>query len=78
MDLTDHGEKGYVQCERVKCGSCKNFVFEASFITSFATSRRFKIRTSLTCTSDNVIYVASCSACGKQGVGSTVGWKKRL
>ena len=31
-----------------------------------------------TCTSPNVIYVAICQNCGKQGVGSTVSWKARL
>ena len=31
-----------------------------------------------TCTTKNVIYLAYCTKCGKQGTGSTVSWKPRL
>ena len=32
----------------------------------------------LTCTSENVVYLASCGICDLQGVGSTVSFKSRL
>ena len=32
----------------------------------------------LTCTSDNIVYPASCVACGLQGVGSTINFKTRV
>ena len=51
---------------------------EASFITSHATGRSFQIRRKSTCSTKNVVYVANCQTCGKQGVGSTVNWKSRL
>ena len=51
---------------------------ETSYIKSHATGRRFKIRRESTCTTKNVVYVAVCTTCGKQGVGSTVSWKPRL
>ena len=76
-DLTSNLEVGYVKCER-SCDSCKNYVLQTTSITSHATGRRFKIRRQSTCTSNNVIYVAYCKSCGKQGVGSTVQWKSRL
>ena len=51
---------------------------EASSFRCFATGRRFLVRRDSTCSTQNVIYVAFCKICGKQGVGSTTGWKKRL
>ena len=71
-------EKGYVRCNKSSCDSCDNFVDEISSITCHATKRRFKIRKESSCATNNVIYVAYCKNCGKQGVGSTVCWKKRL
>ena len=76
-DIVDHIQLGYSKCSR-SCDSCKNFVIETPFITSFATGRRYNIRRQTSCTSESVIYVACCQKCGKQGVGSTVHWKKRL
>ena len=75
--LLDNTEKGYVKCTR-KCDSCNNFVDATSNITSFATGRKFKIRSDITCNTRNIIYVAYCVSCGKQGVGSSVSWKPRL
>ena len=76
-DLTSNQELGYIKCNK-NCDSCNNYVKETTSITSHATGRRFKIRRESTCTSKNVIYVAYCKSCGKQGVGSTVAWKSRL
>jgi len=76
-DLTDHQKHGYTKCGRT-CDSCNNFVSETKSITSFATGRKFDIRRDSTCSMKNLIYVAICQSCGKQGVGSTVAWKPRL
>jgi len=76
-DLTDKKEHGYLKCGR-RCDSCEHFVDEPFFITSHATDRRFKIYRDSSCSSKNVIYVAYCTKCGKQGVGSTIRWKPRL
>ena len=38
----------------------------------------FKINKPLTCTSENIVYLASCGICNLQGVGSTVCFKSRL
>ena len=40
-----------------------------------ATGRLFEINKPLTCTSENVVYLASCGICDLQGVGSTVSFK---
>ena len=61
-----------------KCDSCNNFVDETSFVISKATGRKYWIRRDSTCTTKNVIYLAYCTKCGKQGTGSTVFWKPRL
>lgn len=77
-DITNNLDYGYTKCKRKNCDSCKNFVIETNKITSFATGRTFKIRRNSSCDSKNVVYVAQCKKCGKQGVGSTVSWKPRL
>ena len=76
-DIAGMKEIGYVKCGR-RCDSCENFVIETTNIKSHATGRRFSIRRETTCKSENVVYVACCQTCGKQGVGSTVSWKPRL
>ena len=76
-DLVNCQELGYVKCKK-KCDSCNNFVDETSFVKSHATGRRYTIRRESSCTTSNIIYVAYCTKCGKQGVGSTVSWKQRL
>ena len=43
-----------------------------------ATGRLFEINKPLTCTSENIVYLASCGICDLQGVGSTVCFKSRL
>ena len=76
-DLLDKREYGYTRCNK-KCDSCDNFVSPTTKITCFATGRVWKIRRNSTCSSKNVVYLAVCKNCGKQGVGSTVSWKPRL
>ena len=76
-DLLDRTPHGYKACNKT-CDSCKNFVVETTTIKSNATGRIFHIRRDCNCESKNVIYVASCLTCGKQGVGSTTKWKPCL
>lgn len=76
-DLTNDEPCGYRKCNK-KCDSCQNYVIETDKIKSFATGRVYRIRRSSTCSTLNVIYVAICQKCGKQGVGSTTAWKPRL
>ena len=67
----------YVSCKQ-RCDSCANFVVAKSSFECFATKRIYKVRRSTSCVSKNVIYIAFCLNCLKQGVGSTVDWKPRL
>mgnify|MGYP001794966372 FL=1 len=76
-DLLDHTSHSYKACEK-SCDSCKNYVDEISTIRSSATGRIFHIKRDSSCNSKNIIYVAYCTLCGKQGVGSTTNWKPRL
>ena len=68
---------GYKKCEK-KCDSCDSFVAAVDSIISTASGRKYTIRANTTCASKNVIYVAFCTKCNMQGVGSTVSWKARL
>ena len=77
IDLQDNTKHGYASCKK-PCGSCNSFADEISLIRCFATGRTYKIIRGSTCSTNNVIYMAYCFTCQKQGVGSTVSWKPRL
>ena len=76
-DLIDTMAHACTKCSQ-KCDSCDNFVEETKFVNSDATGRKFRILQDSTCSTRNVICIAYCTNCGKQGVGSTVAWKSRL
>ena len=44
----------------------------------YTTETKFRISRDSTCNTKNVIYLASCKKCYKQGVGSCIEWKTRL
>ena len=54
-----------------RCDLCKNFLLQTSKFESSATGRQYPIRQKLTCSSKNVIYLATCNKCNLQYVGST-------
>ena len=58
--------------------SSKSFVGHVSSFECFATKNISKIKRYLACTTPNMIYLAYCTKCGKQGVRSTENWKPRL
>ena len=78
VNVATNEESGYVKCGKGSCDSCDNYVDQTSTIICHATKRKFTIRKESTCTTKNVVYIAYCTTCGKQGVGSTVKWKPRL
>ena len=61
----------YAPC-KIRCDSCTNFLVEKSSFEGFAPKRDYRVRQSTLCVSKNVIYIAFCLNCLKQGVGSTV------
>ena len=62
---------GCFKCDKNRCDLCKNFLLHASKFRSSATGRQYPIRQKLTCSSKNVIYLATCCKCDLQYVGST-------
>ena len=60
------------------CDSCKNFAAKTSQIKSFQLGKSFSLEKNMNCNTPNVVYVAYCKRCLKQGVGSTQNWKPRL
>ena len=68
-------DHNYTKCSYKNYDSSKNFVDETSYILCNATGRKYKIRRDTSYNSKNVIYVAYCIECMKQGVGSTTSWK---
>ena len=64
-------EGGCFKCEKNRCDLCKNFLLQASKFQSSVTGRHYAIRQKLSCSSKNVIYLATCCKCSLQYVGST-------
>ena len=69
---------GCSACTASRCDCCHNFLLVGSSFCSTATGRTYTIRMPLTCTSQNVVYLAHCLTCNLQGVGSTINFKSRL
>ena len=66
------------QCDRQVCDACHNFLLPAKRIKSVVTGKSYKIRQSLSCRTDYIIYCAICTICNKQCVGSSVKFRARL
>ena len=67
----------YVPCSK-RCDSFRNFVVPKTSFKCFPTKRIYKVRRSTSCISKNVIYIAFCLNCLKEGVRYIVDWKLRL
>ena len=61
---------GCVKCTR-RCDLCQNFMIESDSFKCLATGKRYKIKQTLNCTSNNVVYLITCEKCNLQYVGST-------
>ena len=60
-------------CGSVRCKTCKH-ISQGSTFTSNVTKKSYEVishSTSMTCTSENVVYLISCRKCGIQYVGET-------
>ena len=62
---------GCFKCDKNRCDLCKNFLLHACKFRSSATGRQYPIRQNLSCSSKNVIYLATCCKCDLQYVGSS-------
>ena len=69
---------GCFRCDRKVCDACQNFMLASNRIRSVATGKSYKIRHSLSCHTDYVIYCAICLLCNRQCVGSSVNFRARL
>ena len=61
---------GCVKCNK-RCDLCQHYFSQSEQFQSLATGRSYNIRQRLSCTSFNVVYLASCCKCRLQYVGST-------
>ena len=61
---------GCSKCNK-KCDLCKNYLIQASKFQSSATGPHYSIQQKLSCSAQNVIYLATCAKCNLQYVGST-------
>ena len=51
---------------------------EGTHFRSNVTGERFRIKKEINCKSKNIIYLVTCRACGKQGVGRTTAFQSRI
>ena len=63
---------GCFLCDCKVCDACHNFLLSSNRIKSVVTRKSYKIRHSLSCRTDYIIYCAICLLCNKQCVGSLV------
>ena len=54
-----------------RCDFCSNFMQQTDSFCSVKTGRKYCIKQSITCSSRNIIYLATCTRCSLQYVGST-------
>ena len=60
-------------CGSVRCKTCRH-ISQGSTFTSNVTKRSYEVvssSASMTCTSENVVYLITCNKCGIQYVGET-------
>ena len=60
------------------CDACQNFLIPTKRIKSVVTRKSYKIRQSLSCRTDYVIYCAICTLCNRQCVDSCINFRSRL
>ena len=67
-DTRDEAPK-VLKCKNTKCGICKNIIEGESF--TFKNGPTFKVKTNMSCTSKNLLYVMRCEGCGEDYIGQT-------
>ena len=77
VDQAESETRGCFKCSS-RCDLCKNFLIQDSKFKSFSTGRTYRINQNLSCSSKNVVYLASCNKCNLQYVGSTSKFKVRF
>ena len=77
-NCTDSYNIGCYRCHRRVCDACQSFLVPAKRIKSVVTSKSYKIRQSLSCRTDYVIYCATCTLCNGQCVGPCINFRSRL
>ena len=61
--------KGITRCEEARCGCCDLLITGNQI--SLKNNEPFKIKTNMSCTSKNLIYVLRCKSCGDFYIGQT-------
>ena len=51
---------------------------EGTHFRSNVRGEKFRIKQEINCRSKNIIYLVTCGACGKQGVGRTTAFQSRI
>ena len=67
-DTRDEAPK-VLKCKNTKCGICENIIEGESF--TFKNGPTFKVKTDMSCTSKNLLYVMRCEGCGEDYIGQT-------
>lgn len=61
---------GCIRCTSTRCKAC-NIITETKKFNSTVTKKTFIIAHHISCTTENIVYLITCKACGLQYVGET-------
>ena len=69
VDTLNSDVVGCFRCNRKICDACQNVLLPSNRIESVATGKSYKIRHSLSCRTDYIIYCAICLLCNRSVLG---------
>ena len=76
-DTNPTTHQGTFTCDSNRCVVCKEHIKEGDSFISNSNNSSHRIRSNITCTTSNVVYLISCRVCGVQYVGETKNALKR-
>jgi len=61
----------FITCGKKTCKLCQTNAFDSTHFSSSINNKKFEIRDQLSCDSTDIIYLITCTKCGKQYIGET-------
>ena len=69
IDQADSCQPKVTKCGHPTCATCDNLIEGESF--EFKDGPKFRVKTNMTCSSSNLLYVIKCGGCGENYIGQT-------
>ena len=65
----------YIKCNDPRCGTCEHLIEGSTFKIN---SKEFTVKSNMTCSSTNIIYVLKCTNCEDFYIGQSINLRKRV